>query len=301
MKKDTKNILMIAGLGVAGFVGYNWWKKRQQLAAEETGYMPPGYGGGGVRISIPLWGGEDVCGPCNEGTPEEGDVTPPTEPTSGESTLEFGRPGYVERPLVGEVIKPTTPTEPEPSPEKGGVTPIATKEPSPYLTRYPRGELDVLEEFLRNWPIKSVTPFGTVSPPPPSETVRTPITVTGWTGRYGIRPLHLLPREGGGVPKRPTPITVTQMGGGPGWRGPRILPREGGGVPERPTTPTPTTVTGWTGRYGIRPLHLLPREGGGVPERTEKEVVSALAQNRIKRSTGVAGVAASGGSRRWIR
>jgi len=294
MKKDTKNILMIAGLGVAGFVGYNWWKKRQAAAAEEAAYMPPGYGGEGPRISI-LWGGEDTCGPCNEGTPEEGDVT--TARKEGGVTPEEPTPPTVPEPYE-PILEPPPPTAPEPVVRTPG--PI-----HPSVPTYPRGELDVLEDFLRQkWPVRTVSPFGTVSP----TTRRTAPTIMGRPSALApsARGISLLPRQVGIEPERPITPTATLTGRpsalAPSARGISLLPRQVGIEPERPITPTATLM----GRPsalapGARGISLLPRRVGIEPERQEKKLVSALAQNRIKRSTGVAGVAASGGSRRWIR
>ena len=254
-----------------------------------------------------MWGGGDTCGPCNAGTPEEGDVT--TYQKEGGAVIE---------PTEATIpTEPTTPTAPRP-PEKDGVTPIATKEPSPSLTRYPRGELDVLEQALKDWPYRTISPFAIPSAPTPTgeETPVSPIAtkVTGWTGRYGIRPLHLLPREGGAVPTVPT-TTMGRAALAPSERGIQKLPRLVGVTPEISslrTVPTTVRTTPTMGRPSAlapsaRPIQKLPRLVGVTPEisslRTvpdEKAVTKALAQNRIERSTGIASLGGQA-SRRWIR
>lgn len=77
MKKNTKQLLLIGGLGVGGFLAYNWWQGRQAGEAEAAAYYPypagGGVGGGGGGFGSILWGGDMVCpkGKENEGTPEE--------------------------------------------------------------------------------------------------------------------------------------------------------------------------------------------------------------------------------------
>jgi hypothetical protein len=71
MKKDTKTLLLIGGLGVGGYLAYNWWKNSQAQAVlpEESAY---GYGGGGIITDLyPTYGGGGVIGPENEGVIEE--------------------------------------------------------------------------------------------------------------------------------------------------------------------------------------------------------------------------------------
>jgi len=72
MKKGTKQILLIGGLGVGGYFAYSWWQGRQAAAAEEVGYWPTQYAGsgaGGGGFSMGLLGD---CGPGNLGVPEQG-------------------------------------------------------------------------------------------------------------------------------------------------------------------------------------------------------------------------------------
>jgi len=73
MKKDTKQILLIGGLGVGGYLLYSWWQGRQAAGAEQAAYYPYGAGAGaGGGFGSILWGGGvPDSGPCNQGTPEE--------------------------------------------------------------------------------------------------------------------------------------------------------------------------------------------------------------------------------------
>jgi len=316
MKKDTKQILLIAGLGVGGFLAFNWWKKRQTATAEESSYMPIGDGGRGVKIGVPLWGGGEVCGPCNEGTPEEGDVT--TYVKEGGAVLE---PSEATEPTRTPI--PTMPTKPAEATEPTR-TPIPTTSPT---------RESFLADYLRQtWPYTSVPPFPIPSAPTPTGHA---VTTMGRPS-YGPsrRGVQILPRRVGVEPESPitpmatlerrTPITVPTAAMGrpsalaPSERGIQKLPRLVGMTPEVSslrTVPTiaPTVRTTPTmGRPSAlapseRGIQKLPRLVGVTPEisslRTvpdEKAVTKALAQNRIERSTGVAGVGRAA-SRRWIR
>jgi len=78
MKKSTKQLLLIGGLGVGGYFAYKWYAKqaRDKADAEQAAYYPSGYGaGGGYAGGLgggfgALWGG-GTCGPANEGVAEE--------------------------------------------------------------------------------------------------------------------------------------------------------------------------------------------------------------------------------------
>lgn len=82
MKKGTKQILLIGGLGVGGYLAYSWWSGRQAAEAEAAGYWPTGYGAGVSGGGFGGFGGlgnilfstqqqKDDCGPENPGVPEE--------------------------------------------------------------------------------------------------------------------------------------------------------------------------------------------------------------------------------------
>lgn len=77
MKKGTKQILLIGGLAVGGFVAYRWWEGgRQAAGAEQVGYYPSAYGydggvGGGGGFGGFGLGLLDDCGLCNLGFTEE--------------------------------------------------------------------------------------------------------------------------------------------------------------------------------------------------------------------------------------
>ena len=91
MKKGTKQILLIGGLGVGGYLAYRWWQGRQAAGAEAAAYYPSGYGAGGGfggGMGSILWGAGGVdSGPCNDGTPEE----VPTFSETGEQITATGQ------------------------------------------------------------------------------------------------------------------------------------------------------------------------------------------------------------------
>jgi len=99
MNKDTKQILLIAGLGVGGYFAYNWWQNRQAAQAEEAAYYPGAYGGGygalpGGGGTTIMWGaGGGTVGPCNAGVAEE-----TGEGVSAEAATELAKLALVENP-----------------------------------------------------------------------------------------------------------------------------------------------------------------------------------------------------------